>query len=312
MTAIGVDVGGSWLKLVVLADDGGVTLHDRRRLPPTGVVEFVTRAAAVAVERYSASSLGIGLAGLVDSAAGTLVWGPHLEGRQVPYRRLLEEALDMPVAVDNDANLAVAAEARLGAGQGADPVLLVALGTGIGVGLSYGNRVYRGRAFAGEAGHMQMTAEGAVCECGRSGCWETLVSGTVLDQQAQTHAQRQPDGMVARAAAGGPVTAEHLARAALAGDDAAADAYRRAGEWLGRGLVSLSLMVDPAIIIIGGAVSEAGDLLADPARRWLATELPGADHRPTIPVVPARFGTFAGAVGAALAGWAVQNGDDEW
>lgn len=311
MTAVGLDVGGTWLKLAVVSDEGEVLHAGRRALPAAGVVDFVSRTAVEAVERHPGASVGVGLAGLVDHSTGTLVWGPHIEGRSVPYRDLLTELLGVPVAVDNDANCAVFAEAMLGGGRGRDPVLLVALGTGIGVGLSSQGRVYRGRAFAGEAGHMQMTLDGNVCDCGRRGCWETLVSGTVLDRAAADHAARFPDGAVATAGEGQP-SAEHLARAAMAGDGDALDAFGTAGRWLGRGVAALTLMVDPEIVVVGGAASEAGDLLLDPAREWLANELPGAAHRPAVPIVSARFGSFAGAVGAALAGRAVHNGVNDW
>lgn len=312
MTAIGLDVGGTWLKEVVVADDDELVESRRQPLPAVRVVEFVSRAAFEALEQYPGASVGVGLAGLVDRSTGTLVWGPHLEGRSVPYRAVLEEALGIPVAVDNDANLAVLAEATIGAGWGHDPVLLVALGTGIGVGLFASGRVYRGRAFAGEAGHMQMQPGGAECDCGRTGCWETLVSGTVLDRAAADHTVRFPEGAVAAAAGTGSPTAEHLASAAACGDEHAIEAFRAAGNWLGRGVAALTLMVDPEIVVVGGAVSEAGELLLAPAREWLAKELPGAAHRRPIPMVPARFTGSAGAMGAALAGRAVHNGDNDW
>lgn len=311
MTAIGLDVGGTWLKLVVASDEGELLHTARRALPETGLVDFVSRSTVEVVESHPGASVGLGLAGLVDHATGTLRWGPHIEGRSVPYREILAELIDRPVAVDNDANLAALAEARLGAGRERDPVLLIALGTGIGVGLFDQGRVYRGRSYAGEAGHMQMDADGAVCECGRRGCWETLVSGTVLDRAAADHAARNPDGAVASAGDTNPPAAL-LARAARAGDPEAVDAFDSAGTWLGRGLVALTLMVDPEIVVVGGAVSEAGDLLLDSARRYVAAELPGAAHRSVVPIVPARFGAFSGAVGAALAGQAVQNGANDW
>lgn len=311
MTAIGLDVGGTWLKLVVATDDGDVLESERRLLPSTDLVDFVSRTAREAVDRHSGASLGLGLAGLVDHATGTLVWGPHIEGRSVRYRDVLADVLGFPVAVDNDANLAALVEARLGAGRDRDPVLLVALGTGIGVGLFSGGRVYRGRSFAGESGHMPMVIDGMMCDCGLLGCWETLVSGTVLDRHAVEHAARFPAGAVATAGDGEP-NAEHLSRAALDGDPDALEAFRSVGRWLGRGLVALTLMLDPEVIVVGGAVSQAGDLLLEPAREWLAAELPGAAHRPAVPIVPARFGAFSGAVGAALAGRAVHNGDNDW
>ena len=305
--SLGLDVGGTTLKVAVL--DGETTIYEETvPVPHSDVLGFVRLNAVRLVGDFGVSSVGVGLAGLVSHPDGTFVWGPHLEGRGVPYRSVLSEAVGFYVLVDNDANLAAYGEWAVGAGEQADPLLMVSLGTGIGVGLVSGGHIYRGASFAGEAGHMRMGDGGDPCSCGRSGCWETLVSGERMDRTAAALAVSDPDGAVARLAGGSPASGVHLAEAAAAGDAAAIWAVEEMGRWLGQGLVKLVLMLDPARIVVGGAAVGAGETLLGPARAVLGESLPGSSFRTAVPVVTASLGVFAGAVGAALVGRQVQNG----
>lgn len=300
MTAVGLDLGGSFLKVVVV--DGDEEL-ERSSVPVSGSpLDLVMRTVAEVTARHPGSSVGLAVAGLVRD--GTLVWAPHVDGVDVRFRPRLEEMVEHPVAVDNDANLAALAEGRLGAGRGTDPLLVVTLGTGIGAGLVVGGRVHRGRAFGGEVGHLTVRPDGDPCACGRNGCWETLVSGPVLDRIARELAV-PVDG------AGEP-EARHLVEAARVGNPAALAAVADVGGHLGRGLVGLVLTLDPERIVIAGAVSLAGEPLLGPARAALAADLPGGSYRGVPDLVAGRFGRWAGAMGAALAGVLVQNGDHDW
>jgi len=246
-------------------------------------------------------AVGIGVAGLVDHAAGALVWSPHASGDRVDLASEVDAAIGLPVTVDNDANLAALAEARLGAGVGHRMVIFVGLGTGIGGGLVVEGRIERGRGFLGELGHMTLDPSGPPCACGRRGCWEALVSGTALGRDAADLTAADPLGPVARAAAGAPPRGEHLSAAAASGDPEARGRLEAAGAWLGRGLANLVAAFDPDVIVIGGAAAGARGLLLDPARAELADCVAGRGHRAPTPVLPARFGPRAGLVGAALA-----------
>jgi len=203
--------------------------------------------------------------------------------------------------VDNDANLAALAEARRGAGSGERMVLFIGLGTGIGGGLVVAGRVERGRGFLGEVGHMVVDPAGPRCACGRRGCWEALVSGTALGRAAGELASADRSGLLARLAAGTVPRGEHLVAAAGAGDRAAGEALAAAGAWLGRGLANLVAVLDPDVIVVGGAAAGAGEALLGPARAKMAETVEGGRHRRPTPVRPARFGAGAGLVGAALA-----------
>lgn len=305
--ALGLDVGGSTLKGVVLDSDHAIVHQEAVAVPTRDVLGFVVSSLTRLRADHPVSSVGVGLAGLVSHPTGDFVWGPHLDGASVPYRSVLTQAMGFEVAVDNDANLAAYAEWALGAGERVDPMLLVTLGTGIGIGLVIDGRIYRGRSFAGEAGHMQMVGDGEACSCGRTGCWETMVSGHRLDRLAAEIAHADPAGPVARLAGEAPPSGIHLARAAASGDQRSMSAVAAAGEWLGRGLANIVLLFDPARIVIGGAAAAAGEVLLGPARSLLAQVMSGSPFRPAVPVVPARFGPLSGAVGAALVGKVVQN-----
>ena len=286
MSAVGVDVGGTFVKAVRLGSGREVVARTRRPTPeaPSEIIDVVEE---VAAELGPGLPLGLGLAGLVDHDAGQLVWAPPLPGTSVDVRTPLAERLGVPVVVDNDANMAALAEHRLGAGQGSDHMLMITLGTGIGMGAILGGQIYRGRGHAGEVGHITIDTNGDACACGRKGCWETKVSGTRF-------------GNDARSILGPDARAEDLVQAALEGNEEAREAINDAGEWLAVGLETLVLVFDPDVIVIGGAAAGAGDLLLDPVRRRLS-ETEGAGHRPLAKVVPSVLGPEAGAVGAAVA-----------
>lgn len=312
MRAVGLDLGGTALKYVVT--DARHDIVDRGHIPVVGddAFDLVVRTAQDLAAAHSSRAVGVGLAGLVSHPSGEFVWGPHLTDRAVPYRSLVGEALGFEVAVDNDANLAAYAEWLIGAGEQVDPMVMVTLGSGIGVGVIVGGRVYRGASFAGEAGHIGMVPDGDACSCGRRGCWETLVSGATLDRRATEIATAEPLGAVASLAAGSPPTGVHLAAAAAAGDSEAVKALAAAGRWLGTGVANLILMLDPRMVVVGGAAAAAGPILFSSAREVVAAVMSGSAFRPEVPIEPARFGAWSGAVGAALAGGHVHNGRDEW
>jgi glucokinase len=282
-TRLGLDLGGSFLKAVVLDESRRVVHHRAEPVPATGVVSHLIELART---WEGVISVGVGLAGLV--ADGELVWGPHVPERHLPVRRLMEEALGVPVVVDNDANLAALAETTMGAAVGCRHVLFLSFGTGIGAGIVEDGRLVRGGGFAGEVGHMTLDPGGRLCACGLRGCWETLVSGGRLDQLA------------AELGGDDAWTAADLVAAAEAGDPPAVAVLIEAGEWLGRGVATLVAILDPELVVLGGAAASAGEVLLAPARRAIASHLSGSVHRRPVRMVTARFGPLAGAVGAAL------------
>jgi glucokinase len=293
---IAVDCGGSNLRAATANADGGLGTIVRAPTPED-LSDLAAAIAGLIGDPGGARAVGVGVSGLVDHATGTLHWTPHRPGTEVALRADLERRLGLPVVVDNDANLAALAEARLGSGAGHRMVLTVTVGTGIGGGLVIAGEIERGRGHLGEIGHVVVDPTGPACACGLAGCWETVASGRALDQAARSLAAMARGTLAGRDDADGT----DLVTAAEAGDTAAAGALEAVAAAFGHGLASLIATFDPDVIVVGGGVGVLGERLLAPARRAMMDAIPGAAHRRETPVLPARFGADAGLVGAALA-----------
>jgi glucokinase len=211
------------------------------------------------------------------------------------------ERIGIPVYIDNDANVAAIAEHRFGVARGAQNVVMLTIGTGIGGGLILGGNVYRGSTGAGaELGHMVVDIDGPPCQgnCPNHGCIEAVASGTALGREGREAAERAPDSMLGRAAAEGrEVTGKTVTDAALAGDATAHEVLAIVGRRLGAAFSSYANIFEPDMIVVGGGVMAAGDLLLDPAREELrARALPPMNGTP---VAAAQLGPEAGMIGAA-------------
>lgn len=311
---VGVDVGGTLIK-AGLVDEAGQVLATARRATPgraaaPGLVEdtIVTVVdellASPPPSGHVVTAVGVGAAGLVDADRGTVAFAPHLSWRQEPLRDRLGARLDLPVVVDNDAHAAAWAEHRFGAGRDESHLLVITLGTGIGGAILTEGRLQRGRhGLAGELGHVRVVPDGRACECGHEGCWEQYVSGSVVRRQGQELVRlgRPEAAALADACAGDPAAlrGEDVTRLARAGDPASLEILAEAGRWLGRGLAGAVATLDPGTVVVGGGLSQAGELLLGPARAELGRHLLGRGHRPEPRVVAATLGAGAGLVGAA-------------
>jgi glucokinase len=304
---IGIDAGGTKL-LGGVVDEALVVHHrvhrtwrgaDRQETLDifTGAVEEV-RAAAPDVQ-----SVGFGIPALVEWREGVSRWSNHLPLDDVRFADLMSERVGLPVVVDNDGNASVLAEARAGAARGAENVVMVSLGTGIGTGLYLNGAVYRGAAGLGaELGHTVLELDGADCPgaCPGRGCFETLVSGRAIGREGERLARERPDSELGRLLGGGvEITGGMVTELAHGGDPAARSALENVGRRLGYGLVGVVNLFNPEVIVIGGGAVRAGELLLEPARAVVAQRaLPPA--REGVRIVPAHFGDEAGMIGAAL------------
>jgi glucokinase len=305
--AIGVDIGGTKVAGGVVDDEGRVIDTARRDTPGHDVDETERVIAEVVGElakRHEVVAVGIGAAGWIANDRATVLFSPHLAWRNEPLRDALADRIGSPVTVENDANAAAWAEYRFGAAQGARVVVCVTLGTGIGGGLVVSGVLYRGAYGVGtEYGHMTVVPDGRRCACGNRGCWEMYASGTALARDARELADISPVAAHRLLElAGGDranLTGPLVTQAAREGDPAAVEIYTTMGRWLGRGLANLAAVIDPVVFVIGGGVSEAGDLLIVPARETFRHSLTGRGFRPAADVKLARLGPEAGLVGAA-------------
>jgi glucokinase len=309
LLTVGVDIGGTKVAAGVVDHAGNVVEEVRRDTPPPSTTPEVVEDAIVdavreLAKRHDIHAVGVGAAGFVDADRATVLFAPHLSWRDEPLRDALRSRLRLPVVVENDANAAVWAEWRFGAGRGESHLVCVNLGTGIGGGVVVDGALQRGRfGIAGEFGHMQVVPDGRRCECGNRGCWEQYASGNALVREArELAASGSPVAHALLDRAGGDldvITGPLVTATALAGDPAAQELLDGVGRWLGVGLANLAAALDPGTFVIGGGLSEAGDLLLAPARDAYGRSLTGRRFRPLASVVQAQLGNSAGLVGAA-------------
>jgi len=287
---IGVDIGGTKVLAGVVDPHGQVLERSRRDTGQTP--ESITDAIVEAIEELAAhhevAAVGLSAAGFISADRMHVLSSPNIPAwRGVPLGAEISKRISLPVDLENDANCAAWGEARFGAGRGNDHVVMVTVGTGIGGGIVLGGSLVRGAfGIAAEPGHMSVVPDGRICGCGKSGCWEQYASGSALVRSAVEHGYTGEPGPA-------------LSRAALAGDPAAVAAFSEVGWWLGRGIASLCMLLDPSQVIIGGGVSDAGELLLEPTRASFIAHVPAADIRPMAELEIAVLGSDAGMIGAA-------------
>jgi glucokinase len=305
--AIGVDVGGTKVAAGLVDADGNIVEKVKRLTPaasPSETEQVIVEVVTELLDRYEVDAVGIGAAGFVDETRSTVLFAPNLAWRDEPVKKQVEDRLGCAVLVENDANAAAWAESRFGAARGHEHVLLIAVGTGIGAGLMLDGRLYRGRwGVAGEPGHYRVVPDGRLCGCGSRGCWEQYVSGNALVAEAREFARRSPGAAVRLLQlAGGSaegIDGPAVTQAALEGDAVALRCFDIIGHWLGTGLADLAAILDPGCFVIGGGVSEAGELLIGPARTAFRSGLTGGSYRPLAEIRTAQLGADAGLIGAA-------------
>lgn len=291
-----------------MLDEHGRIIEKLKRSTPAAsperTAEVIGDVVAELLGRHAAEAVGIGAAGFIEETGSTVLFAPNLAWRNEPLKKQVEDRVGLPVLVENDANAAAWAEVTLGAARGHDDVILIAVGTGIGAGIVLSGKLYRGRwGVAGEPGHYRVVPDGRLCGCGNRGCWEQYASGSALVAEAREFARRSPGAAVRLLQLGGGapegITGPEVTRAAREGDAGAKRCFDIVGRWLGEGLADLAAILDPSCFVIGGGVSEAGELLLVPVREAFQNGLTGRSHRPLAQIKLAELGADAGLIGAA-------------
>jgi glucokinase len=304
---IGVDMGGT--KLLAGAVDSELSVHHRvqrrlNRLDQSYLLDVVVDAVDETREGAGGEvdAVGFGIPSLIDQRSGNAVIAVNLPLKDIMFADVMTERLGLPVFVDNDANLAALAEHRAGAAHGCNEAVVLTIGTGIGSGLVLRGELYRGAIGAGaELGHTVIDLNGPPCQgnCPNHGCIESLASGTALAREALRIARERPDSGLGRAmAAGRELEGPLVTELAHDGDTAAIEAIELIGTRLGVAIASFVNIFNPEVVVIGGGVMGAGELLLSAARtEMLARALPPS--RDIVEIVPAAFGVEAGMIGAA-------------
>ena len=305
--ACGVDIGGTKIAGGVV-DENGKVLEELRVESPATDAEAIEEAVAGLVKelgsRHDIEAVGVGAAGYVDKTRAIVMFAPNIAWRNVNLKAELEERVRLPVVIENDANAAAWGEFQYGAGHDVNDLLLLTVGTGVGGGVVLDGELYRGGFGAGaEIGHMRVVPDGILCGCGNRGCFEQYASGSAMVREARAAAGGgSPSAQLLLDRAGGRVsgiTGPLITEGARAGDPFAIGQLATLGRWLGEGIASLAAVLDPAVVVIGGGVSEADELLLDPIRAAFTGQIVGAGLRPTLEIRKARLGNRAGLIGAA-------------
>jgi N-acetylglucosamine repressor len=290
---------------VGLADARG-EIRVRRELPtvhadPQATVAAVTALAhevceAAGLPRDRLQAVGVTVPGMVNAASGHVALAPNLSWTNVPIRDLLATALGVPVVVNNVTSAGAIAEGRVGVAKGVRSFVWTHVSTGVGAGIVIDGHVFSGtQGFSGEIGHCAVVADGPVCPCGMRGCLEALVSGPAIVRAAHAALDNAEVSSLRDVAT---LDAIAVATAARAGDPVAQRIFSAVGEHLGVGLSYLVNILDPQVIVLGGGVMDAGDLLLEATRASMARHsLKGAQ----IPVVLSALGDDAGLIGAVFA-----------
>ena len=303
--AVGIDLGGTDIKVGLVRPSGEIEAAARRPTDPaSGTDSIADRMADMVRELTGAKGLGLeALAGVgigvpgVTTAEGVIVLAPNLDWRDVPFKEILGSRLDLRIEIDNDANVAALAEARVGVGAGCSSLFFMTLGTGIGGGMILDGSVHHGISHAaGEIGHMCVMPDGPECGCGRRGCLEAITAGPAMVRFVRDGLTGSRDSTLADC---DPLTPESICNAASEGDALAHEAVARSARYLGIAAANINNVISPEVIAIGGGISAAGNLLLEPIIESARTQaLPGMFEHTRI--VLATLGNDAGTLGAAF------------
>lgn len=306
--AIGIDVGGTKVLGGIVGSDGEIGVTERRATPPNGGAELVETIAEVAREllkHQPGSPIGISTAGFISSDRRTMYANPNIKNWDgLALADVLEQRVNAKIVIENDANSAAWAEYKFGVGRGSDVMVMLTIGTGVGGGIISRGEIHRGHFGVGaEIGHMRVVPQGDICGCGQQGCFEVYASGSALvrfGKQAMHDDPRATQTLFDLA--GGDIdalTGADITNAAQSGDAVAIELFARLGRWIGEGIASINAIIDPELVVIGGGVVDAGDLLLNPIRESFKQSFPSSQLRPIARIVPAQFVNNAGLVGAA-------------
>lgn len=307
---IGVDVGGTNIKLALVDNQGNISFSDTIPTRAEMGYEYTVNAMIEAIRNIinnskissgSVEGIGFGFPGQIDYTNGIVRHTTNIPGwDDIPLSKIIEKEFNIPTRIDNDVRCATIGEFYYGAGKGCQNLVCITVGTGIGGGIILNGKIIRGASnSAGEIGHMKLNMnDGPLCGCGDRGCFEAFVSGPSIVSMAQEYISGGKSTKY-RELANPDITPYIVAQAANQGDAVAKRIFTIMGEYLGIGLANTVNLLNPEKIIIGGGVAEAGDVLFDPIRETI-NKRALAISAEAVQIVPAQLGNTAGLIGASL------------
>jgi glucokinase len=306
MKTVGIDIGGTKIA-GALVNEVGEILRDLKVPTPANDPVALQAAVVKMVEELRSgeqvSAVGVAAAGFIDAKQSVVYYAPNLSWRNEPLKEKLEAELGLPVVIENDANAAGWAEYRFGAGAGYHHMMMLTIGTGVGGAIVANGELFRGGFGIGaELGHMNFVPKGRLCGCGQHGCLEQYGSGTALLNSAKelvASGSEEAKRLKELSDSLPELTGNEVYKAIQEGDPGALRLLTELGSNLGLAVASLVAVLDPEIVVIGGGVSAAGELLLEPIRAAYLEHLPARGFRPELKIVGAQLHNDAGVVGAA-------------
>ena len=295
--SIGIDVGGTKILGGVIDSYGHVVHKIRVATPSAGGIELLDAIAELVgnlANLQAVNHVGLSIAGFVSADRQRMLATPNISNlNDVEMAQYLSKSTGKNVVIENDGNAAAWGEYRFGAAQHSKSMLMVTLGTGIGGGIIVNGELLRGAfGIGGEIGHLNVVPQGAPCGCGAFGCFEQYGSGSALLRYVRENGSQEFSS--------GELTGEMITELARSGNQVAIAGFRYIAEHIGSGLASLCMVLDPDVIVIGGGVADAGDILLEPISQALRNVMPFKDKHPYPTLVRAKLGPEAGLIGAAL------------
>ena len=305
MYTVGVDIGGTNIKIGLVLPDGNIAASSSiPTVPEKGyvlTVDDICREIKALSNGDAVRAIGVGIPGIADSAAGMVRLAVNLRWKNVMLAAEFHKHFQVPVRLSNDANCAALGEQRFGSGKGHRDMIFITIGTGVGSGIIIKGRLIEGnRSAGGEAGHMLLKMNGEKCGCGRRGCWEAYASATALIKQTQRAAAKAPESILANTVnKTGAVNGKTAFTAAEAGCEVGKAVVRQYIKYVSEGLINLTNILHPEVFVIGGGVSHEGDGLILPLEHAVNEYIRCSGMYPEIAVRRASLGNKAGLLGAA-------------
>lgn len=313
MVYIGIDVGGTGVKVGIVNEAGKIVSHGSMPTvhtdTPDKQISDMARFALELLEKSEytledVASVGVGVPGIADQKTGEIIFCTNLGWHHVPFRQIFQRVLDKPVYIDNDATVAGLAEAVAGVSAGADSSVFITLGTGVGGGIVLKGKVWSGFHGTGsEIGHMILKMDGEPCTCGNRGCLERYCSATAIIRMAREMLPDNPDSTIMTTCGGdlSKVNARMVIDAARTGDPVGESVFRRYVCYLSQAISNICNFLDPEVVVLGGGVSNAGVFLLDAVRKEVPKYCLFKDME-YARIELAQLGADAGMIGAAMLG----------
>jgi glucokinase len=311
MYRIGIDIGGTGIQVGVLDEkyaivaEGSIptVISDSFSAQVGRIVDCVlSTASSAGIAKEQIESIGVGIPGIANFATGEIIKCTNMGWFHVPFREEFQKRLNLPVLIENDANVAALAESVAGVSAGTSSSVFITIGTGIGSGIIINGRIWSGfHGIGGELGHVIFDLDGIPCTCGNRGCLERYCSATGLIRMAREAIAVQPDTLMLQMVSNDitKVEARTVIDAARQSDPLACQVYSRYIDLLAQAVANIVNLLDPEVIVIGGGVSKAGDFLLEPLRREY-TKYVIFNDQPMPDIKLAVCGSKAGIIGAAM------------